>query len=172
MEIDYLGVFFRWLHILAAITAVGGSIFARVALMPSLTVLGTEQRQTLFEAIRGRWSKFVAGSILFLLISGVYNIMLLEKAYRLGPLYHALFGIKFILAFIIFFIASLLSGRSAAAQRLRQRGSTWLTVNVVLAVILVCISGVLRALPHPPKAVPEKTTVGQAYTPAASCLDG
>jgi uncharacterized membrane protein len=161
-DIDYLGLLFRWAHILAAITAVGGTVFARFALLPAVGTLNEEQRAALLEGVRSRWSKFVAGAIAFLLISGLYNIMRMEQAFALGKLYHALFGIKFILAFLIFALASILAGRGRAAQKLRQNARLWLSVNLLMAVLLVCISGTLRALPHDPKPGEPKTDVGRA----------
>jgi uncharacterized membrane protein len=151
VEIDFLGVVLRWMHILAAITAVGGTIFSRVALLPAASSLPDDPRRALLEGIRSRWSKFVAAAILLLLVSGLWNFMQMERAYKLGALYHALFGIKFLLAFAIFFLASALNGRSALAQKLRANARWWLTVNMTLGILVVCISGVLRGLPHPPK---------------------
>jgi uncharacterized membrane protein len=151
VDIDILGVVLRWMHILAAITAVGGTIFSRVALLPAAGSLADEPRRVLLEGIRSRWSKYVAGAILFLLVSGLWNFMQMERSYKLGALYHALFGIKFLLAFAIFFLASVLNGRGALAQKLRANVRCWLTVNMTLAILVVCISGVLRGLPHPPK---------------------
>jgi uncharacterized membrane protein len=151
VDIDILGVVLRWMHILAAITAVGGTIFSRVALLPAVGSLPDEPRRALLEGIRSRWSKYVAAAILFLLVSGLWNFMQMERTYKLGALYHALFGIKFLLAFVIFFLASVLNGRSALAQKFRANARCWLTVNMTLAILVVCISGVLRGLPHPPK---------------------
>ena len=169
VDIDILGLLFRWLHILAAITAVGGTIFSRAALLPAAAELADDQRAKLMENIRRRWSKFVMAAILFLLVSGFYNFFMMMKLYKLPWPYQMLFGIKFLLALAIFFIASLLAGRSKAAQSFRQKAKFWLSVNIVLAVILVCISGVLRALPHTPKAaVAAPAANPSADKPAAS----
>jgi hypothetical protein len=62
-----------------------------------------------------------------------------------------LFGIKFLLALVIFFVASLLVGRSPAADRFRQKRKTWLTLNMTLAITVVLISGVMRTLPQKPR---------------------
>jgi uncharacterized membrane protein len=144
VEIDYVSVLFRWLHILPAMVAVGGAIFMRMALLPALSEVPDAQRATLHEAIRSRWSKWIMGAILLLLISGFYNFFTLTSRYKLPPAYHMLFGIKFLLALAIFTLASFLSGRTAIAQRMRQNARTWLNLNVALAVLLVCISGVMR----------------------------
>lgn len=149
---DYLPLVFRWIHILAAITVVGGAAYARFALLPATVALSEEQRAALLEAVRVRWSKVVAGGIALLLISGLFNIFRMERTYALGPTYHMLFGIKFILALLIFALASLLSGRTRAAQKLRVNARFWLSLNLLMAVVLVCISGTLKELPHPAKA--------------------
>lgn len=162
-QLDWAAIVSRWAHILAAITAVGGTIFMRAALVPSVGALDEASRKTLHEGVRSRWVKFVMLAILFLLASGIYNIIMKEKQLKsveqgAKSLYHMLFGIKFLLAFVIFFLASALTGRSPAFARLRENARFWLTLNMILAIIVVCISGVLRAIPlkqvaaEPPKA--------------------
>jgi len=69
----------------------------------------------------------------------------------LPPWYHPLFGVKFLLAMAIFMIASLLSGKTPAADNLRRNLKLWLNVNIVLAVLVVCISGILRTADRIPK---------------------
>lgn len=151
MQLDWLGILFRWLHILAAITAVGGTIFMRMALVPSVAVLSPEQHTALHEQVRSRWIKFVMAAIAFLLVSGLYNFIVKVKSHTIAPdyngLYQMLFGVKFILALIIFFLASALTGRSPALAKIRQNAKLWLSVNMALAIIVVCISGVLRFIP-------------------------
>ena len=138
---------------LAAITAVGGTIFMRMALVPSLAVLSDDQRKHLHEQVRSRWVKFVMGAILFLIVSGIYNFLRRNNAgfdADSKRLYHMLFGIKVLLALVIFFVASALTGRAAGLARFRQNAKLWLSINVLLAVIVVCISGVLRFIPIKP----------------------
>ena len=147
MELDYLGILFRWLHMLAAIVAIGGMAFCRIALLPALRGFDSEQRQQIHEAIRARWSKVVAGAIGLLLLSGLYNIWAVINApYKdnLPSYYFHVFAVKFVLAFGVFFISSALAGRSRATEKIRQNGGFWLTVNLILALLLVCLSGVLR----------------------------
>ena len=151
---NWLGFVLRWFHLVAAITAVGGSIFMRFALVPSVSVLSDEQRKLLHEQVRSRWAKLVMASIGFLLITGLINIYLFlrdsktpawedwHKSY--SGLYNAVFGVKFLLAMAIFFIASALAGRGEATQKFRQNAKWWMTVNVILALTVVALSGVLR----------------------------
>jgi uncharacterized membrane protein len=162
-QLDWVAIVSRWAHILAAITAVGGTIFMRTALLPTVSALPEAERKTLHEGVRSRWVKFVMLAILFLLASGIYNIIMKEKQLKTveagaKSLYHILFGIKFLLAFVIFFVASALTGRSAAFAAIRQNARFCLTLNMILAIIVVCISGVLRAIPlkESSAAVPAK----------------
>jgi uncharacterized membrane protein len=149
---------FRWMHILAAIVAVGGTAFTRFALLPAAGALPGDERDRLMEGVRSRWSKFVAGAILFLLVSGLYNFITTMKMYELPKPYQMVFGIKFLLAFVIFALASLLSGRSAAAQKLRKNARFWVSLNLALGVLVVCLSGFLRAIPHNPNREAEPAT--------------
>ncbi len=159
---------FRWAHILAAITGLGGAIFIRYALAPVLANLPDEQRRNLHEAIRTRWAKFVHLSIAVLLITGLYNFMVVIGPKNVPPGYHMIFGIKFLLALGVFFTASILIGRSAAAQRARENPKVWLLANIGMAITIVCLSGYLRFLRDTvgPKAAAAQKVVEPA-TPAA-----
>ncbi len=169
MDFDVFGILLRWMHILAAITAVGGLIFMRVALVPAVGALPEASRKDFHEAVRSRWARPVQLSIMFLLLSGIFNIISLENQYDLGkvPPYRLLFGIKFILALPVFFLASVLTGRSNFGQRFRDNRKLWLTVNIVLTVIIVCLSGVLRKANPPRKPV---RTAQAAATAEMECF--
>lgn len=177
MQLDWVAIVFRWMHILAAITAVGGTIFMRAALAPSVAVLPDDQRKVLHEQVRSRWVKFVMGAILFLIVSGLYNFMRrlnapgIERPYI--ALYHGLFTLKVLLALCIFFVASALTGRAEALARFRQNVKFWLSVNVVMAVIVVCISGVLRFIPPKTTAAPSPriSSVGNSQVIDAEAAD-
>lgn len=166
MDTQYLlGLLFRWLHILAAITAVGGAVFARLVVFPTLDPLPADQRGSLHAAMRARWSKIVAAAIAFLLVSGLYNFTMIVIEYRVPRWYHPVFGVKFLLALAIFAIASLLAGNSPASESLRRNAKAWLNLNIVLAVLVVCLSGILRTaerIPRPdPAAEPGSAATGE-----------
>lgn len=170
---DWLGFVLRWFHIVAAITAVGGTIFMRFALVPSVSVLGDEQRRTLNDQIRSRWAKIVMASIGVLLVSGLVNFILFLRASKTFGiewknqyliLYHTVFLVKFLLALAVFFLASALAGRGEATKGFRQNPVRWMTINCVLALLIVALSGVMR-LTHvgptlPPSAATPSATSG------------
>lgn len=148
---ELLSLVFRWLHILAGMTAVGGTIFARAVVVPTLDELPSEQRNALHAAMRARWSKIVAAAIGFLLVSGLYSVGVITLYYTLPRWYHPVFGVKFLLACVIFMVASLLIGKTAAAEQVRRNARFWLNLNIVLAVLVVGLSGILRCADKIPK---------------------
>ena len=148
---ELLSLVFRWLHILAGMTAVGGTIFARAVVVPTLDDLPSDQRSILHAAMRARWSKIVTAAIGFLLVSGLYSVGVTTLNFTLPRWYHPVFGVKFLLACVIFMVASLLIGRTAAADQVRRNARFWLNLNIVLAVLVVCLSGILRSADKIPK---------------------
>ena len=142
----------RWLHILAAITAVGGSLFMWLVLIPSAgRALDDAAHTHLRQEIRARWQRIVHTCILLFLVSGFYNYFAVTRHLHDGQaLYHALFGVKFLLALGVFALALLLTSSRSATASIRARNRLWLGVLLVLAVAVVLMSGYMRAMPHVP----------------------
>jgi uncharacterized membrane protein len=141
----------RWTHILTAITAIGGSIFMRFVLMPvANTVLDEETHARLRTGLVKRWQRFVHTCILLFLISGFYNYFVVTgPAHPHQPLYHAMFGVKFLLALAIFAIAVVLTSTKDWSKGARANAKLWLGLLVALGVIVVMISGVMKNIPKP-----------------------
>ncbi len=134
----------RWAHVGAAIVLMGGAIFTRFVLMPAAAELPEEQHVALKERLRVRWSKFVMWGIMALLISGFYNFAMGIPTHKGQPLYHALVGTKMLLGFGAFFLASVLSGRSAKFAPLRANAGKWLGVLILITAIISGIGGYLK----------------------------
>lgn len=142
---DALNVLFRWLHVGTAIVVLGGSVFMRFVLMPAAAELPDDQHEALRGRVMGRWKKFVMIGIALFLISGFYNYIVVSIPKHKGDkLYHPLIGTKILLAFVVFFIASALTGRAAAFEGIRKNAKKWLLILILLAFTIVCISGVLK----------------------------
>jgi uncharacterized membrane protein len=142
----------RYMHILGAIMLMGGTIFMRFALAPVVAGLDSVTKASLHEQVRGRWSKFVMLAAGLLLVSGLTNLALAGR-YTYEPVlgvlsYNMVVGIKFLLALPIFFFASLLAGRSATAKKFQANATTWMNVNLVLALVMVLIGGTLKFVPR------------------------
>ena len=138
----------RWVHLLSVITLVGGSIFMRLVLAPAAKgALSDEHHEKLREAIQARWAMFSHSCVTLLLLTGTYNAYLGFTAHPEQPLYHGLFGMKLLLALLVFFLVIALTGRSEALAGIRKHRARWLSVAILAAVTIVLISGVLHQIP-------------------------
>ena len=152
MEPPILDVISSIVHVLTAITLIGGSVFMAFVLGPAANALGDEAHDKLREQVIPRWKKFVHGGIALFLISGLYNYMVMIPKHNGDGLYHGLVGTKMILALGIFFIGSALVGRSKSFEGMRAQRPKWLKILVLLAVIVVGISGFVKV-----RGIPETT---------------
>ena len=157
---DGLGFSMRIIHLLAAMALVGGAAFQRFVLLPAARQNPQEFSPTIAASMRGKWAAVVAATSGLLLLSGPYTFAVAHMSLVLPKPYHMLFGIKLLLAMYIFFMASLLAGRTSLAERLRQKAEFWLSINLAVAVVVVAMASTMKALPkelkppaQPPNAV-------------------
>ena len=141
---ETIDVLSRITHVGTAITLVGGSVFTLLVLMPSAKELPDEAHDRLSDAVKSRWKRFVHIGVTLFLISGIYNYVRAIPNHRGDGLYHALLGIKMLLALVVFFLAAALVGRSQKLEPIRKSRSKWLTIMVILAAVIVAISGFLK----------------------------
>jgi len=168
----------RWAHILAAMVAVGGLFYARYGLLPAMQVLDEENREKLHEGIRKRWLPWVIGAITLLLASGLANFLIFNDAARAWEggewmsqtKYHALFGVKFLLAMGVFYFASGLVGRGEGTAWIRANRAKWLSVTLLLAVAIVMLSGWMRGLHIGPNRLADDAADGVQLSFSADSL--
>ena len=114
----------RVLHILCALILGGGLFYLRTILAPS----GPD---ACYGTRRAIWAKWVGMATGLLLASGIYNFMVIVAkskqpgATPLPPAYHMLFGAKFLLGLFVMFVAAILAGKTAAADRFRANANRW-----------------------------------------------
>jgi uncharacterized membrane protein len=100
-----------------------------------------------------------AGIGLFILSGGI-NYWTAMPSHKGDGLYHALIGTKILLAFVAFFFASALVGRSSGTRKFRDQAAKWSGVVLLLGALIIAMSGVvkvrdnqkLRTLAAPPAA--------------------
>ena len=146
-----LNVLMRWIHIGTTIVVLGGSIFMRFVLMPAAARLPDTEHDEFRGRVMGIWKKFVGIGILLFLVSGFYNYygVISISQHKGDKLYHPLMGVKILLAFAVFFLASALTGRSQALEKIRQNSKNWLGVTILLATLVVAIAGFLKVTRKP-----------------------
>jgi uncharacterized membrane protein len=138
----------RYMHIFGAIALMGATIFMRIALVPSISEMQSETQATFHQSIRQRWARWVTVATTLLLVSGLANLGLASRQEFSGlansSLYNMLAGVKLLLALPIFFIAALLTGKTALAKRLQEKRVYWMNVSLLLAIVMVLMGGFLR----------------------------
>jgi uncharacterized membrane protein len=137
-----LNILMRFLHILSAIALAGGALAWKFALVPATEPLAAEPlendtRRKVGEAMARAWRPFVFFAGAGILISGIYNFL---RKSNLPPAYHAIFGIKVLLALHVLAVLFLVT-KPGNEKRARQ-----LTGVVFSAVTIVILSAVLRWL--------------------------
>ena len=135
----------RWTHIGTAIVLVGGTVFLRFVLTPAAAQLSDDEHTKLKQLVMGTWKKFVHAGIALFVLSGFYNFIAVQVPKHKGDsVYHAVMGTKILLAFVIFFLASALVGRSKSFEGMRQSARFWQLVMIVLAAVIIGMSGYLK----------------------------
>lgn len=138
---EIIGLLSRWAHIIPAAILFGGTLFLRFTVIGGNDVGISEDAR---EAMRKRWVKWVAGSALFLLISGLYNSAMKAMGFELPMSYNILLLVKIVLAFAAFWLAATLAGRSERAKRFREREKHWLNVLTSILLLIVLIGGYMK----------------------------
>jgi len=156
ISMDALLLLLRWMHILGAVLLVGGLCFSRFALLPALADTEEDSREKLQESIQRKWMPWVIIAITLLLVSGLANFLLFNSTvqsqgwgdgeWMKQTSYHAIFGVKFLLALVVFYFASGLVGRDSGTAWIRSDRARWLGLTLGLAVAIIILSGQLRNL--------------------------
>ena len=137
-----LGLLSRWFHIIPVISLVGGTVFMRISLVPAANQ--TSASSELREAVRKRWAKLVMLSILFLLVTGLYNAVTKMRGYEVPSVYGILFMVKLVVGFVVFVLSARLAGRSDKAVKFREQETKWLNIVCVLMLALVLVAGYMK----------------------------
>jgi putative copper export protein len=152
----------RIVHILCAIILGGGLFYLRSILAPA----GVE---ACFAERRSVWARWVGVATALLLVSGMFNYIVNIRDARsagteLPTTYHALFGIKFILSLGVMFIAAILAGKTAAAERFRADMRKWLNIAWTAVMAIVVLAALMRTyhLRTPERADPLGALSGEA----------
>jgi uncharacterized membrane protein len=148
----------RILHVLGAIILVGGLFYLFAVVTPASTLPsregpgeGSNSVDHFFGGRRATWAKWIGIASLFLLATGLWNFVSMVKANQLHFTYHILGTVKILLGLVLMMLAALLAGRTAAADSLRRKWRTWLTLTLLIGILTVAVGSVMRTYPRTPK---------------------
>jgi uncharacterized membrane protein len=154
----------RWLHVMAAVLAIGGTFFMRVILPLGLAQADAASRDAVFLRCRRAFKMVIHICVLLLLLTGAFNTWRNWGDYRLDrPLMHALWGPHMLLGVTAMVIALLL----LAPKQPPKWHRTGAAINLIILFVAVLLASTLKyvrdkAIRNPPSPPP-----AAAVAPAA-----
>ena len=133
---DAVFVLMRWLHLSSMATLVGGMLYGRLV-VTAVEGLAPDARETFSSRAAGAYRGLVVAAIAGLVVSGTFNLMTNGGH---SALYHALLGLKLLLALHVF-AAALLATRPKNPRRARLMMGA-----AISGFIIVAISAYLRRI--------------------------
>lgn len=143
----WLGPVVQFVHVFCAGLVIGGTAFMRLALQPGLKGVPEEFREKLREHVAGKWRKYAHVAIGLLILSGIYNFANRLGEHRHQVVYHAVFGVKVLVAITVMFIAVGVMSRSSSFAVFRRQPGRWLGINLALLAVVVILGAILRNIP-------------------------
>lgn len=156
---DFLAILSRWLHVISAVLAIGGTFFMRVILPLGLAQADPASRDAVFLRCRRAFKMVVHPAALLLVLTGVYNTTRAWNDYKLNTkLMHGLWGPHLALgltAIVVAFV--LLAGKQPPAWH--KKGAA---INLVLLFVVVALASTLKFVRD--KAVRDRPAQDVEYT--------
>lgn len=133
-----LDIFMRFLHIVSAVTLIGGALAWRFGMTAALEPLAAEMKTKLGNATAAALRPVMLSAMGGLLLSGIYNYM--GKSAGAPPAWHAVIGVKFLLVLHVFAVGFITTGQN------NQKRARQLTGVAISGVVIVLLGAVLRYL--------------------------
>jgi uncharacterized membrane protein len=134
-----MSVLMRWLHIISAVTLLGGTIYARYVMAPAAAGLPEPERQKFAAEVQLKLRPLVLVPLFTIVISGVYN---LAGKSNIPPNYFLWFGLKMLLALHVIAVSFLL----VRASLTQEKSNRMMTGVVYSGMAVVLVSAYLRFL--------------------------
>jgi putative copper export protein len=142
-----MALFVRWIHVVSAITWVGGMLFIALVLVPVVRGLGDPALRTRLVQESGRRFRTVAWiALCVLVLTGLANLWL-SPTLLWSPRFHlkvGLVGLALILGAFHDFVLGPRAGRPGADPSARVRASWIARLNVLIALAIVLLGLSLR----------------------------
>ncbi len=142
-----MSLLLRWIHVLAAVTWIGGMLFIALVLVPVTRRLDDAALRTRLIRDTGRRFRTVGWIALGLLVlTGIGNLWFYPIFLR-SPRFHAKLGfvlVALVLSVVHDFVLGPRAGQPGADPTLRVRASWIARVNVLVALAIVALGLALR----------------------------
>lgn len=134
----------QWLHLVAAIAALGGTIFLVMVAFPVLGRMGDQFREQFQERAHSKVMMLILHSYGLLILTGFFNLVRAYSGEKPTQLYGALIAIKVFLAIGLFAIGFMLLVPSESLKEFQARRPFWMRINALLGLVIVLLSAWLR----------------------------
>jgi uncharacterized membrane protein len=133
---QFLVILSRWLHVMSAILAIGGTFFLRVILPLGLAEADAASREAVFLRCRRVFKMLIHTCVMLLILTGAFNTWRAWDDYRLNtPLLHALWGPPMILGLVAMTLALILLAPKTPPTW--HRAGAALTLVILFSVVLL-----------------------------------
>jgi uncharacterized membrane protein len=134
---DVLFVIMRWTHFASMAILIGGLLYGRFVMLPSIGTLSPDAREALASRIAAAYRPMIIAAVCGLVVSGLYNLFT-NPGHTVK--YHILLGVKLMLALHVFAMVFLIT------QPKNPRVSRMMTGTVISGLIILAISAYLRRI--------------------------
>lgn len=142
----------RVLHTASAGALLGGLLYLRQCVAP-LVGEADNAEEAVYRGRRSAWAAVVMGATTLLLLSGFFNLYnIIAGMEKLPAAYHMIFGIKFLLAMFVFFVAAGTAGKSPMAVKMQGNLRFWLNLSLAASVLIFALGAALRTFDKVPRA--------------------
>jgi|HubBroStandDraft_1064217.scaffolds.fasta_scaffold72492_3 uncharacterized membrane protein len=150
----WLTILSRWIHVVSACIALGGTFFIVVVLPVGFKILPPDLATEAHQKIRRVFKMVMHSTILLLLLSGIFNTIAAWGKYKLDPrLLHPLWGTHVLFGLIAMSIAFwVLAGRTP-----RKGNRMWLALNLLVLLATVAAASTLKWARDSATAAPNAT---------------
>ena len=142
-----MALFIRWVHVIAAMTWVGGMLFIALVLVPTARTLGDAAIRARLIQDSGRRFRAIAWTALaLLLLTGLLNLWSYPFLLR-SPRFHGklgLVGLALLLSAFHDFVLGPRAGLQGTDPSVRRRASWVARLNVLVALMIVLLGLSLR----------------------------
>ncbi len=139
---EWLEILSQWLHLMSAVTLIGGLLYVRLVLVPSLVDAPLESRSKLLERLVARWRPLAFTAMGALVLTGLFNF--LTHLHGHSRAYHMAFGIKLLLVLHVFSVVMLLAVPPGVNPARDARRPRLMLGAVISGLIILLLSAFLR----------------------------
>ncbi|MBW3622964.1 MAG: hypothetical protein KY468_06085 [Armatimonadetes bacterium] len=144
----YATTFNKWLHLSAAGIVVGGLIYLRFVLIPTLDGVEESQRTPIWQAAYKRSMRWILYAFAVLILTGIDNGLRSRRFLQVATpdvrdTYWMVFWTKVAVVILAFILVHFLIIGAPPFRRIQEAYRRWVTVLVVAALLIVYFSGFL-----------------------------